>query len=86
MRQSPPAASRNMRFAYADPPYLRCARKLYGDSTYDDIHAHARLLEKLNNEYDGWAYSLTSTTLKEILPLCPADVRIRCLGETLRNI
>lgn len=64
-----------MRFAYADPPYLGCAARLYGDATYDSLDAHAELIASLD-AYDGWAYSLNSTTLKQILPLCPDDVRI----------
>lgn len=64
-----------MRFAYADPPYLGCAAKYYGDATYDDLDAHANLIASLS-EYDGWAYSLTSTTLQAILPLCPPSVRV----------
>lgn len=63
------------RFAYADPPYLHCAKRLYGDATYDSINAHAELIASLD-AYDGWAYSLNSTTLQAILPLCPDDVRI----------
>lgn len=68
-------AIRKMRFAYADPPYLGFAEKFYGDPTYDRIEAHAELIADLD-KYDGWVYSLTSTTLKQILPLCPDDVRI----------
>jgi hypothetical protein len=64
-----------MRFAYADPPYLRCAARLYGDATYDSLEAHENLIDSLD-EYDGWAYSLSSSSLYEILPLCPDDVRI----------
>lgn len=66
-----------MRFAYADPPYLGCAQKLYGDPTYDGIEAHEELIARLIVEYpDGWAMSLNSTTLKDILPLCPSGCRI----------
>lgn len=64
-----------MRFAYADPPYLGLAEQFYGDPTYDSIDAHAELIASLD-QYDGWVYSLTSTTLKQILPLCPDDVRV----------
>lgn len=64
-----------MRFAYADPPYLGCAARLYGDATYDSLDAHKTLIDSLA-EYDGWAYSLSSTTLYQLLPLCPPDVRV----------
>lgn len=66
-----------LRFAYADPPYLGCAMKLYGDPTYDDPQAHRVLLERLSDEFpDGWAYSLSSPTLHTLLPMCPPDVRV----------
>lgn len=66
-----------MRFAYADPPYLGCAARLYGDPTYDSPEAHRDLIARLVSDYpDGWAMSLNSTTLHTILPMCPADVRI----------
>lgn len=66
-----------MRFCYADPPYLGCALRLYGDATYDSLAAHARLIDRLSDEWpDGWAYSLHEPSLKRILPLCPDDVRV----------
>ncbi len=71
-----------MRFAYADPPYLGCGRKHYGHqhadaSDYDSIDAHASLVARLVSDYpDGWALSLHTPSLREILALCPAGVRI----------
>lgn len=71
-----------MRFAYADPPYLGCGRKLYGDlhheaAEYDDPEAHRRLVDRLCSEYpDGWAMSLSSPSLRVILPMCPDNVRV----------
>lgn len=71
-----------MKFAYADPPYLGCGAKLYGKhhpeaAVWDSIDAHRGLILRLVGEYpDGWALSLSSTTLYQILPLCPADVRV----------
>lgn len=68
---------RPLRFAYADPPYLGCAEKLYGDPTYDDPEAHRLLICRLLDEYpDGWAMSLSSPSLTTILPMCPPTVRI----------
>ena len=61
--------------AYADPPYLGQAKKHYDDSTYDNLAAHEELIGRLV-EYDGWAYSLTSTTLRDLLPLFPAEARV----------
>lgn len=71
-----------MRFAYADPPYLGLAAKLYGDrhpdaADYDRIETHKALVDRLVAEFpDGWALSLHSPALKHILPLCPDDVRV----------
>lgn len=62
---------RKVKFAYADPPYIGQARKLYDCAEVD----HTRLLEQLAG-YDGWALSASSPSLRELLPMCPADVRI----------
>lgn len=63
------------RFAYADPPYVGQAKKHYGK--HPDFAGevdHALLIERLCNEYDGWALSLSVKSLQEILALCPDDV------------
>lgn len=70
-----------MRFAYADPPYFGLAEKFYGKlhpeaTEYDKLETHARLIERLNAEFDGWAMSLHTPTLKNILPLCPDEARV----------
>lgn len=67
-----------MRVAYADPPYVGQARKHYGnESTYAGEVDHADLINHLELEYpDGWALSCSSPSLRLILPLCPADVRV----------
>jgi hypothetical protein len=76
-----PSAEGRMRFGYADPPYLGCG-KLYAHlhnsaSDYDRLETHAALIERLNNDYpDGWAMSASSVSLRQILPLCPEDVRV----------
>lgn len=68
-----------MRVAYADPPYFGCAVKLYGDhpeaAVYDTLEGHKALIDSLS-EYDGWALSMTSGNLRDLLPLCPPDVRV----------
>lgn len=62
-----------MKVAYADPPYIGQAKRHYGCPEVD----HNLLIERLCEEYpDGWALSASSPTLREILNLCPADVRI----------
>lgn len=68
-----------MRFAYADPPYLGCAKRYpeHPDAArWDDPAEHESLMLRLDRAYDGWAYSLSSTSLPELLPLAPAGIRI----------
>jgi hypothetical protein len=68
-----------MKIAYADPPYLGCA-KLYqcpDAAKYDKIDGHRRLIRRLCKDYpDGWLYSLHVPSLRQILPLCPEDCRV----------
>ena len=67
-----------MKFAYADPPYLGCG-KLYLDHhqdalDWDNPERHRQLVVDLCRDYpDGWALSLSSPSLKVILPMCPDD-------------
>jgi hypothetical protein len=67
-----------MRFAYADPPYIGQAKKHYGKrKDYAGEVDHAALVARLVAEYsDGWALSLSSPTLRIILPMCPDNVRV----------
>jgi hypothetical protein len=70
-----------MRFAYADPPYLGCCRIYHHRhegswGCWDDVAIHEDLLGELDRGYDGWAYSLSSPSLREILPLAPAGARV----------
>ena len=70
-----------MKAAYADPPYLGCGKKHYGDlhanaAEYDDPMAHKRLIERLGDEFDCWALSLHEPSLRTILTFCPESVRI----------
>jgi hypothetical protein len=71
-----------VRFAYADPPYLGCCGKFYGHyhpdgRCWDDLLTHQLLIERLTDEFpDGWALSCASPTLRDLLPLTPADTRI----------
>lgn len=67
--------------AYADPPYFGLSAQFYGElhpdaADYDLIETHAALIERLSKEYDAWALSLHSPSLKHILPLCPEDCRV----------
>jgi hypothetical protein len=70
-----------MKFAYADPPYYGCSVRLYGDHpeahVYDSLDGHRLLIERLQDEFpDGWALSMTSGNLHDILPLCPKASRV----------
>lgn len=70
-----------MRLAYVDPPYYGYAEKFYGDlhpeaAVYDTIEAHEALIARVVAEYDGWAFSMTSGNLHDLLPLFPADARV----------
>ncbi len=61
-----------MKIAYADPPYLGCAHRYPEKQEVD----HRELIERLCQEYDCWALSSSSNSLKFILTFCPDDVRI----------
>lgn len=69
-----------MKAAYADPPYLGCSRKHYGDhpehAIYDTVEGHKALIERLTTDYERWALSCTSGNLRTLLPICPEDVRV----------
>jgi hypothetical protein len=69
-----------VRFAYADPVYLGQSR-LYPEHAesglWDDPATHQGLIGRLVTEFpDGWAMSLSSPSLRTILPMCPEDVRV----------
>lgn len=77
-----------MRFAYADPPYLGCAQRLYGHlhpqaADYDKPETHHDLIDRLVDEFpDGWALSCGSRDLRMFLPWCPDDVRVAAWTKT----
>lgn len=71
-----------MIIAYADPPYIGRAKAMYRDHPdYAGEVDHGALIRRLVTEYpDGWALSLSSPTLRDILNICHAegasDVRV----------
>jgi hypothetical protein len=68
---------RSMTFAYADPPYIGQAKRHYSDDPRCAEVDHRDLVERLSNDFpDGWALSLSSATLKQVLSYCPDDVRV----------
>lgn len=63
------------RFAYADPPYIGQAKKHYGKhADFGGEVDHAELIERMCDEFDGWALSLSMKSLPQIARLCPLDV------------
>lgn len=69
-----------MRVAYADPPYLGSSVKHYGAlhidaADFDNPQRHQALIEELSG-YEAWVLSLSSPSLRQILPMCPASVRV----------
>jgi len=64
-----------LRFAYADPPYIGQAKKHYSHDPNCAEVDHQALIDSLA-EYDGWALSLSSPSLKTILPMCPEGARV----------
>lgn len=66
-----------MKVAYADPPYPGQSEKHYGDHPdYAGEVDHAELIERMERDYDGWLLHTSSVALRDVLPLCPPDVRV----------
>lgn len=67
-----------VRLAYADPPYIGCStRYAHPDAVrWDDAARHVELAWKLEAEYDGWALSASSPSLRAILPYVPERTRV----------
>lgn len=67
---------RPRRIGYGDPPYPGMARRWYGDQPdYAGEVDHVKLIERLRT-FDGWALSTSAKTLRQVLLLCPDDVRV----------
>jgi len=70
------------RFAYADPPYLGCAKRYYGKrhdqaAVYDTVEGHRALIDRLESEFpDGWALSCHVPSLGVLLSMCRPGVRV----------
>lgn len=66
-----------MRFAYADPPYPGCATRFYSHDPRCAEVSYPDLIARLVAEYpDGWALSMNSVNLKDVLPYAPKKSRI----------
>jgi hypothetical protein len=62
---------RGMRAAYADPPYIGQAKRRYQCPEVD----YRQLIDRLET-FDAWALSVSSTSLRQVLSLCPDGVRV----------
>ena len=50
---------------------------------WDDVQTHRLLILRLARQFPhGWALSLSSPSLQQILPLCPPDVRVAAWTKT----
>lgn len=60
-----------MRLAYADPPYIGCAHLYKDHPDYAGEVDHAQLIERLEDEFDGWVLHASATLTSEatIAPL-----------------
>lgn len=79
-----------MRFAYADPPYYRQGKRLYGDHPeahiWDTKEAHLDLVTRLHADYpDGWALSCNPADLIWLLPHA-GPVRVCVWAKTFHQI
>lgn len=71
-----------MRFAYADPPYIGQAQRHYRKDPKCAEVNHRLLLAHLDSDFDGWALSCTSNSLRDLLPMCPPKVRVAAWVKT----
>jgi hypothetical protein len=79
-----------MKFAYADPPYFKQGKRLYGElhkdaAIWDEKENHLKLVDRLNETYDGWALSCNPADLSFILPHDP-EVRVCVWSKTFHQI
>lgn len=76
-RPSPtPTEGAALRVAFADPPYPGQAKLYREHHDYAGEVDHVALVERLVKEYDGWCLHTSSPALRDVLPLCPSDVRV----------
>ncbi len=65
-----------MKIAYADPPYIGQAKKHYRNDPICAEVDHAELIHRMSKDFDAWALSCSSPSLREILPMCPQKSRV----------
>ncbi len=64
-----------MRLAYADPPYPGRSHLYKDHPDYAGEVDHEELIGTLTT-YDGWALSTSASALRDVLPMCPPNVRV----------
>ena len=71
-----------LRLAYLDPPYLGCCARYghhhgdHGGGCWDEVATHVELIAWACSRFDGWALSASSSSLRDLLPACPAEIRV----------
>lgn len=63
------------RIGYADPPYIGCSDLYRDQPDYDGEVDHVALIERLENEFDGWVLHAAATPIS-IATLAPLVTRI----------
>lgn len=82
-----PEASSKLTFGYADPPYPGKADYYTGQPTYAGEVDHRELIDRLTAEYpDGWALSTSAEALRDVLPMCPAGIRVASWHRRVRYV
>jgi len=68
-----------MKFAYADPSYIGCARRRYKDQPdFAGEVDHKVLLQQLYEDFpDGWALSASMKSLWDLIPMIPKSWKCR---------
>lgn len=77
-RRARVATTKPMRFSFADPPYPGTAARYYrAQPDFAGEVDHGQLIARLEHGYpDGWALSTSAAALRDVLLLCPPDVRV----------
>ena len=65
-----------MRIGYADPPYPGMSYYYRDHPDFGGEVDHGALIEVLEQDFDGWALHTASTTLAQVLAVCPSDTRV----------
>lgn len=81
---NPAYQERNVRLAYADPPYVGCADRYdHADAArWDDPEAHVWLMADLDRDFDGWALSCSSPSLRDLAYASPNGTRVGAWVKT----